>query len=484
MSLATYEAIGTAELDRASGPVPPTQIRAATSRTELRPSDGPRRQRGAGRTVRRMLWPAADVLAVAIAAVVTGAGPARGAGYGLLVLVAAAAGGLHRMSASPRATDLAGRLTIAAGLPALVLSPWLSATRAIALAGCTTVAMVALRAAAGGLLRSARRRGALTRRALIIGDGAEGRQLARLLTEHPEFGLAPCGVLDDRSPGAPGLPLLGGIRAAGSVVDRHDVAHVLVCRPATPDGDLLAAVRACQRQGAEVSILPAPPELGLAVPRSRLDEIWGIPLIPLRPGAQARGRRVAKRATDLAIGTALTVLTAPVMAVLAVAVWVDLRLPPLFRQVRVTGPGRRATITKLRTLRPAGDPDTAWQISAGQCSALGRILRGTHADELPQLGSVLRGDMSLVGPRPERPHFARKLAAAVPGYADRERVTAGLTGWAQVHGLTGDTSIADRARFDNFYIEYWSAWLDLLILVRTIPAALSGALRSARGGTQ
>lgn len=91
--------------------------------------------------------------------------------------------------------------------------------------------------------------------------------------------------------------------------------------------------------------------------------------------------------------------------------------------------------------------------------------------------------MSLVGPRPERPHFARQLAGAIPGYSDRERVTGGLTGWAQVHGLTGDTSISDRARFDNFYIEYWSVWLDLLILARTVPAALSGALRSARGGS-
>jgi lipopolysaccharide/colanic/teichoic acid biosynthesis glycosyltransferase len=278
--------------------------------------------------------------------------------------------------------------------------------------------------------------------------------------------------------------LLGGLRDAGSVLARLGADHVLVCRPAAADADVTAAVRACQRQGAAVSMLPGPAGLGLDVPRSRLDEIWGLPLIPLRAGLQAPAGRAAKRAADLTIGTALTIVTAPVLAVLAIASWLDLRLPPLFHQVRVVGPGRLARITKIRTLRPAGDPDTAWQVGAGQCSALGRVLRGTHADELPQLASVLRGDMSLVGPRPERPHFARQLAGAVPGYADRERVTAGLTGWAQVHGLSGDTSIGDRARFDNFYIEYWSVWLDLLILARTIPAALSGALRSVRGGTQ
>jgi lipopolysaccharide/colanic/teichoic acid biosynthesis glycosyltransferase len=149
----------------------------------------------------------------------------------------------------------------------------------------------------------------------------------------------------------------------------------------------------------------------------------------------------------------------------------------------VVGRGREATIVKLRTLRPAGNPDTTWVIPAGQSSPLGRVLRATHADELPQLASVLRGDLSLVGPRPERPYFARQLAREIRGYADRERVSAGLTGWAQVHGLTGDTSIEDRARFDNFYIEYWSVWLDLLILVRTLTSALSGAMHSARGGT-
>jgi lipopolysaccharide/colanic/teichoic acid biosynthesis glycosyltransferase len=115
-------------------------------------------------------------------------------------------------------------------------------------------------------------------------------------------------------------------------------------------------------------------------------------------------------------------------------------------------------------------------VPPGQATRIGRLLRGTHADELPQLASVLRGNMALVGPRPERPYFARQLRHSVTGYAERERVRSGLTGWAQIHGLTGDSPVEDRARFDNFYIEYWSIWLDLLILARTGPAALSGAL--------
>jgi lipopolysaccharide/colanic/teichoic acid biosynthesis glycosyltransferase len=467
MRLATYAA------RPAAGPARP-QAPAAV---------GLRRGPSAGRVARRILWPAADVVAVGIAAAVSGVGPARGAAYGLLVLLGLAASGLQRLPVCLRATDQAGRLAVAAAVPGLVLAPWLSATRAVLIAGCTTGLLVTLRAAACAGLRAAYRRGRLVRRALIIGAGPAGLELARLMAEHPELGLTACGVVDD-GPGGPGGPRLGWVSDASAVVARYDVSHVFVGESAAATTGLTAAVQAIRGLGIEVSVLPPLPELGLRLPRDRMDEIWGVPVIPLRPGPQATARRLAKRATDLTIGGVLAVMAAPVVAVLAVAVGVDLRLSPLFRQARVVGPGRRATITKLRTLRPAGNPDTAWRVRAGQSSALGRILRGTHADELPQLSSVLRGEMSLVGPRPERPHFAQRLAEVIPGYADRERVTAGLTGWAQVHGLSGDTSIADRARFDNFYIEYWSAWLDLLILARTIPAALSGALRSARGGTQ
>jgi lipopolysaccharide/colanic/teichoic acid biosynthesis glycosyltransferase len=235
-------------------------------------------------------------------------------------------------------------------------------------------------------------------------------------------------------------------------------------------------LRACRDRGVRVSVLPQLPELGLAVPRACLDEVWGIPFVPLRPGPEAPGRRAAGRFIDLSVGTALLLGAAPLMLVLTIAVWLDLRLPPLFRQVRVVGRGRLARVAKLRTLRPGGDPDTTWAVTPAQVTNFGRLLRRTHADELPQLASVVRGDMALVGPRPERPYFARELRGTVAGYAERERVRGGLTGWAQVHGLTGDTSLEDRARFDNFYIEYWSIWLDLLILARTGLAALSGVL--------
>jgi exopolysaccharide biosynthesis polyprenyl glycosylphosphotransferase len=420
---------------------------------------------------------------VSLAAALAGAGLARGACYGIAVLVTLAAAGLYRDRISTRVSDQAGRLALAAAVPAAILLPWTAAGLTLRLAGIATALVIGLRIVAGAGLRTAGRHGLLTRRTLIIGAGEAGERLAAQLRQHPQLGLQLCGLVDD-TPAAPRTaPLLGSVPQAGRLVTGLGISQVLVVTPAVADEDLLAAVRDCRARGARVSMLPRLPEVGAAVPRACLDEIWGMPFIPLRPDAGSVTRRAAKRAIDLSAGAALLLLMAPLMLVLAAAVRLEFRLPPLFRQDRVVGRGREATIVKLRTLRPAGNPDTTWVIPAGQSSPLGRVLRATHADELPQLASVLRGDLSLVGPRPERPYFARQLAREIRGYADRERVSAGLTGWAQVHGLTGDTSIEDRARFDNFYIEYWSVWLDLLILVRTLTSALSGAMHSARGGT-
>jgi lipopolysaccharide/colanic/teichoic acid biosynthesis glycosyltransferase len=140
-------------------------------------------------------------------------------------------------------------------------------------------------------------------------------------------------------------------------------------------------------------------------------------------------------------------------------------------------------IMKLRTIS-CPDADSQWAVPVESCSTMGRWLRATHLDELPQLFNVIRGDMSLVGPRPERPYFTSRFARVIPHYDDRHRTRTGMTGWAQVHGLTGDTSIPERVRFDNHYIEHWSVWLDMVIMARTIAEPLIGALRARRSATR
>jgi lipopolysaccharide/colanic/teichoic acid biosynthesis glycosyltransferase len=206
-----------------------------------------------------------------------------------------------------------------------------------------------------------------------------------------------------------------------------------------------------------------------------------------RPARAGRAGLTAKRAIDiLGALTGLAAFGLPMLLLGACMRW-QFGCPALFRQVRVTGAGRRAVVLKLRTLRAGTDSDGCWAPSPGQSTRLGQLLRASHLDELPQLINVLRGEMSLVGPRPERPYFARRFAAEIPGYTGRARMKAGLTGWAQVHGLNGDTSLADRAAFDNAYIDNWSLRLDLVILARTAwltAAELASHLRSRTGSAR
>jgi len=431
-------------------------------------------QDSAGRASRLALaaaLPLADLVALAAALGVTGRVGLPSALYALAVIALLAADGQYRLRICLRVSDQAGRILTAAALPLLFLLPWLPAGTAAALGLCSAVLVIVCRSAAYAALRAAHRRGRLTEPALVVGAGALGAYIGELMCAHPELGLRPLGHLDGCPPRRDlALPFLGGPEDLTEVVTRLRIRRVIVCHTAWQDEDLVSVLRASRLLRVDVCVVPRLYELGAAVPRSCLDEIWGIPLIPLRRlGHVPAGLRL-KRAFDAAAAAILLVAAAPLLLVLAIAIRLQSGQSPLFRQARVTGDGRSATILKLRTLSDNGDPDTSWTIPVQQCSALGRWLRVTHLDELPQLVNVLRGEMSLVGPRPERPYFAERFGREMPRYSDRSRMPAGMTGWAQVHGLHGDTSIVDRARFDNQYIEYWSPWLDVVILARTLAA--------------
>jgi len=426
--------------------------------------------------IRRTALPVCDAFALFLAAVLAGSGwPALG--YGAAVLICLRFNGRQRLRICLRLSDEVAALAAAAILPIPLFLFSVNPRALIRLAVLSGVLLMTIRFALYAVLRIANRRRWLVERALIVGSGKPGAEIGEALREHPELGLEPVGFIDSTAPGrTPSLPLLGEVPKLPDLVLAYDVHRIIVTSQEDNDADVVSVLRAGGQLTAEVCVLPRMRELAPAVPASCQDDIWGIPVIPLRRPGLRLSSRVVKRAFDIVIGAILLLLFAPLIALLMGGVVLTCGRPALFRQARVTRSGRLMKITKLRTVARA-DAGGGWTVSPEDCSALGRWLRATHLDELPQLVNVIRGDMSLVGPRPERPYFTSRFSELVPCYQDRHRANGGMTGWAQVHGLTGDTSIDERARFDNNYIEHWSLWLDLIILVRTLTEPVSGILK-------
>jgi exopolysaccharide biosynthesis polyprenyl glycosylphosphotransferase len=446
--------------------------------------------------VRKAALPVADAAGLAVAAAVSGAirTPLTTVVYAAAVLAILAATGQQRLRVCLRAWDQAGRILAAVALPLPVFLLVSAPTAPRTLAGLSlgaAVFILSARLAVCAALSAAHRRGWLTERAVVVGAGTFGGYLAGVLRDHPELGLSVAGFVDDGPPRRDlPVPTLGTTPELADVIASHEIGRVIVCFSTDcKDENLVGVVRACRSLQADICVVPRLYEVGMAVPRHCLDEIWGVPLIPLR--TKPRAGLVLKRMTDIVVALIGCLLAAPLVLALAAVIRIKSGAPALFRQQRVTGDGTVTTIMKLRTVPVSGtpdtshpdtpwDPDTLWTVDEQRCGRLGRWLRATHLDELPQLLNVLRGEMSLVGPRPERPYFAQQFCRDIPRYADRTRMRGGLTGWAQVNGLNGDTSIFDRARFDNYYTEYWSPWLDAVILTRT---AMQVALAAVGGST-
>jgi exopolysaccharide biosynthesis polyprenyl glycosylphosphotransferase len=442
---------------------------------------------------RRLRWPApaallplalpmADSAGLTVACLLTRASGWEASVYACAVLVLLVADGQHRLRICRRVADQLPRTVAVAAMPLLLVLPWVGASSGLGLGLRCAAALAAVRVGVCTVLKIVHRRGWWHEPAVVVGSGATAARVARLLQAHPEFGLTPRGFLDTRPAEHPaGLPLLGEPAELADVVARHGIQRVIVCFPTGRDAELVPMLRASQGLPVDICVVPRLYELGAALPRGYLDELGDIPLIPLRRLGHSRLGLAAKAAFDLVGAVALLVALAPVLLALAIAVRLDGGGPALFRQTRVTRDGKTMELLKLRSMIDHADSDTRWVVLPEHTTRLGRLqlgrwLRTTHLDELPQLFNVLRGDMSLVGPRPERPYFAGRFAQQVPRYADRHRMRAGVTGWAQVNGMHGDTCIAQRCRLDNFYIEHWSPWMDAVILVRTLCTATGQSL--------
>lgn len=333
-------------------------------------------------------------------------------------------------------------------------------------------------------LRSSRR---MADKTLVLGSGHIGRQFVSTLLEHPEYGLQPVGFADrsggQRDDQLP-LPLLGEPHELAQVITTHDVRKVIITFGMFRDSDLVDAIRTCDKMPCEVFIMPRLFELNATTDR-RVEDVFGFPCLRLRQLSRRSAQGVLKRAIDITVAAMALILLSPVLIACAAAVRIEMGPSVIFRQKRVGLAGSHFLLLKFCTLKPASEEESAtrWTIRHDvRIGPVGRFLRNTSLDELPQLWNVLVGDMSLVGPRPERPHFVNQFSERFRGYADRHRVPAGMTGWAQIHGLRGDTSIEDRVRFDNQYIERWSLWQDVKILLRTVASPRRpGGDRANRG---
>ena len=351
------------------------------------------------------------------------------------------------------------------------------------------------------LLSEARRRrvGVGGRRTLVVGAGVIGRLTASRLLSDPALGLVPVGFLDDDPLDADADDETADLSVYrwdhfDTVVERQGIEHVIIAFSGADHPRLIALARRAWELGVAVSVVPRLFEL--EGERAVTEHLGGLPLVALRPADRQSWQFRLKYSLDRVVAAGLLVLAVPVLLAAMAAIRLSIGGPVLFRQPRVGRDGAIFEMLKLRTLRDAPDgyeADADWaavelggETVAANASLESRVSRATHflrraaIDELPQLWNVVRGDMSLVGPRPERLQYVERFGDRIYRYSDRHRVKSGLTGLAQVYGLRGQTSLRDRVEWDNHYIENWSYWLDLKILLKTAPALLAALLAARR----
>jgi Undecaprenyl-phosphate glucose phosphotransferase len=319
-------------------------------------------------------------------------------------------------------------------------------------------------------------RGHNLQRILVLGAGVLGREIAKKLQDHRELGLSVVGYLDDDSGKAGAsfydVPVLGAIQDIARVLEEQRIDQVYIALPLEAHKKMLRALQRVAHECVEVKLVPD--ILQYATLKATLEDLDGTPVINLSQVPLQGWSSLVKRGVDIALsaaGMVLLTFVVPVLPLVALAIWLEDRGPILYRQERMGLDGKSFWIWKFRSMRVDAEGTTGpvWAIrNDDRRTRLGSFLRRWSIDELPQLWNVFVGDMSLVGPRPERPTFVREFKHKVPQYMLRHRVKAGITGWAQVHGWRGNTSIRKRIQYDLYYIENWSLKLDLKILWMTL----------------
>jgi exopolysaccharide biosynthesis polyprenyl glycosylphosphotransferase len=327
-------------------------------------------------------------------------------------------------------------------------------------------------------LEEAWRHGFGVRQVLVVGAGRLGRAVIDKLAEHPEAGLRAVAMLDDdpQRLGEPyrGVPVVGATSEAAAVVDALAVDTVFLALPLDDHRAMLAVLKDVGRTVADVRVVPD--LLQHITFRAGVEDLDGLPVVHLTQVPLSGWMSLVKRTVDLAASSASLLALSPVFAAIALAIRREDGGPIFYRQRRMGLDGRPFDILKFRSMVPGAEDDSGptWASQDDpRRTRVGRFLRRWSLDELPQLLNVLRGEMSLVGPRPERPEFVREFKEEFPQYMLRHRVRAGMTGWAQVHGWRGNTSLTKRIEYDLYYIENWTLSLDVKILWMTLRHGLS-----------
>jgi Undecaprenyl-phosphate glucose phosphotransferase len=311
------------------------------------------------------------------------------------------------------------------------------------------------------------------KRVLIAGAGELGRIVADKVLEHRELGYKVVGFVDDRAGGDHlgyrGLPLLGTLCEASEILQRERIDQLYVALPLDEHVKMVSLVESANREIVDIKVVPDLVQV-IAL-RARLEELDGIPIINIHDVPLKGINNVLKRSIDVLISGAALLFLAPLVALIAVLVRSTSNGPAFFRQERMGLDGKRFFAWKFRSMYHEAERETGpvWaREDDPRCTPIGKLLRRSSLDEIPQLWNVLRGDMSLVGPRPERPFFVEQFKQRIPQYMLRHKVKAGLTGWAQVNGWRGNTSLEKRIEYDLYYIENWSVSLDFKILWLTL----------------
>ena len=327
------------------------------------------------------------------------------------------------------------------------------------------------------ILQRLRLKGYNRQRILVIGAGELGKEITYKLQAHRELGLEVVGFLDD-DPGKAGggvfdVPVLGTLKDVERVIDERRIDSVYVALPVEAHRKMMRVLRIVGRACVDVKLVPD--ILQYATLKSSLEDLDGMPVINLSQVPLQGWSSMVKRAIDFAIAAIAMIFLLPFLPILALLIWLEDRGPIFYRQERTGLDGKSFMIWKFRSMWVDAESATGpvWTIRGdSRRTRIGEYLRAWSIDELPQLWNVLKGDMSIVGPRPERPTFVHEFKHKIPDYMLRHRVKSGITGWAQVHGWRGNTSIRKRIQYDLYYIQNWSLSLDFRIIWMTMRSGI------------